>query len=238
MLGFSRKQGFGQQSAEEDDFGQRHFHFPRAGAEFPSHLRVGSERTQIVKLHQHHAPASALMFLTTNGVFLGVVGAAIKSFAACAVEAATEFVLAKGVEEVELHQDADKLGRAARSVEHEGFARGSIASQTPIVVGGQDAKAALHPRLENRARLPVAVRSPGAQQMHIAVNGFQFPAGRPGFVVEAEFDADVFMKKAAPFLGIGDFFQSAEERAVGGPRTVNFNRERVGLKFLGADYPG
>ena len=40
MLGFSRKQRLGQQSAEEKNFGQRHFHFPRAGTEFPGHFGI------------------------------------------------------------------------------------------------------------------------------------------------------------------------------------------------------
>jgi hypothetical protein len=73
--------------------------------------------------------------------------------------------------------------------------------------------------------------------MHIAVNGFQFAVGRHGFVVEAEFDADVVVKKAAAFPGVGDFSEAAEKRAVGGARSVNFNGQRVGLKFLGTDDP-
>jgi hypothetical protein len=46
------------------------------------------------------------------------------------------------------------------------------------------------------------------------------------------------VKELAAFSGIGNSVETAEQPVIGAARAVNFDGQRVGLKFFGADNPG
>ena len=174
-----------------------------------------------------------------NAIFLGVVGAAIEGFPPLSGKAAAQFDLAKCVEEVELHEDANALGCASHPIEHEGFARGDIFCQPPVVKSGQKAEAAFHPGFEDGTSMSVAIASPGVEKIHIAGDGLRFLKGVVlGPFIEAKFDADIIVENTPPFFGIVDLFQALEKPTVGDLHPVEFNWAWVVLKLFGGNEKG
>ena len=72
--------------------------------------------------------------------------------------------------------------------------------------------------------------------MDVAVNGMSFAVAQD-FLVETEFGSEIVVEKLAARTSLGDGFEAAEKSRVRGAHAVNFHRQRIRLKLLGADDP-
>jgi len=152
---------------------------------------------------------------------------------------AAQFVLAEGVEQIELHREAHGLRSALHPVDRIAFDRGAIVRQHAVVVGRTQAEAALDPSLEDGAGMSVAVHTPAGEKSHVAVPEARARRG-PVLVplVQAKLHREVIVKNLATLLGVGRRIQLSEKPAVGRAGAVDFERLRPLLEFARSDDPG
>ena len=116
------------------------------------------------------------------------------------------------------------IGRAARAVNYKRLARRAVVREPSFVKRCQQAESAFGPRFQHA---PAGRRSPLPRRetnATTAVRRFGF-AVELKLLVEAEFGAEIIVKKLAAFGGFGDSFQTAKKSQIGCPRAVNLHRQ-------------
>lgn len=190
-----------KQAAEAHDLLQRNANFPNEGAEFPSDLGIGSERTEVVK-HHERPPFGRLV---AHGVFLGVVRATEKRKPAFSGVAALKLVLAKCIQQVELHGYRDGFSGSFHAVPGVAFERLRVVGQASTVVARRQTEAIFDPGFQDSAGVSVAVRTPAVEELHVAAAQTGAGGGLVlGPFVQTKFYGEIIVEDLTPSCRIVD----------------------------------
>jgi len=217
----------------EEYLGGRHLGCQDVVAELAGTLARAGEGNQVVEQHDLLA-----VLLGEHLVVVDAVDAAVQSQPRR--HAATgEFVLAVGVEQVELgfqRIGAVESGRAGLQVAQVG--RRAEVAQRFAVEARQQAEARLDPALEHRALAAVGVEAPAAQRAQpVGLGPFLRLVVEAGILqmVEAEMRRFIVAEQARPFRGIVFAIEQREQVGVEFGDAVECQRRRMALEGQAAE---